>query len=222
MKISFAHNVYDRPHRLRKTIEIERSLFPFSKIYVAYNHPRISQYFEIFKDLDVNFFYFAQQTHKIGCVNGAYFSVSMAMQDNPDVVIFSHDDVYISNPEVFTKHLNDIIGGKFDFIGRIPGNLPDIGREYMMMEAMLFSNSGARSIYKNFKPFADEFTIERDLRGSISPEVNMYNIVTKSLPEDRICAYLYNHENDPVLYNESLNDNLGFTHENIGMRGWKE
>lgn len=221
MKISFAHNVFDRPHRLKKTIEIERSLFPFSKIYVAYNNREIEQYFEIFAGMNVKFFYFGQPTHKIGCVNGAYFSVSLALKDEPDVIVFSHDDVYISNSEIFKMNLNQLSKG-YNFIGRIPGNLPDIGTEYMMMEAMFFSKEGARKIYKDFKPFTDEFMIERDLRGSISPEVNMYNIVTKSLPKELICSYLYKHENDPTLYNKSLNDMFGYTHENIGMRGWKE
>lgn len=220
MKINFAHNVYDRPNRLKETIRIEKELFPNAGIFIAYNNRAIEN--EIKSISGASSIYFAQSTHKIGCVNGAYFSISLALQDNPDVIIFSHDDVYISNPEKVKGNINMILNEKFDFVGRIPCNLPDIGKKYIMMEAMFLSPIAARCIYRDFKPFVNEQDIERDLRGSISPEVNMYNIVTKSILHEKICGYTYIHENDPYRYNKSLNDILGYTHENIGIRGWVE
>lgn len=220
MKISFAHNVYDRPNRLKETIRIETEFFPDARVYVAYNNRSIQN--ELRSIPNVELIYFPQETHKIGCVNGAYFSISMAIQNNPDVIIFSHDDVFISNPELVQKHIDNITSGKYDFIGRIPKNLPDVGTEYMMMEGMFFSPIAARAIYSDFKPFINESDIERDLRGSISPEVNMYNIVHKALPPRGIDVHFYNHGNDPIKYNDTLDITLGFTHENIGVRGWKE
>lgn len=220
MKINFAHNVYDRPNRLKETIRIEKEIFPDAKIYVAYNNWEIKD--QLHEIPGISLIYFGEKTHKIGCVNGAYFSISMAMLSDPDVIIFSHDDVWISNPEIVKKHIENIVSKKYDFIGRIPKNLPDIGTKYMMMEAMFFSPIAAKCIYENFKPFINENYIERDLRGSISPEVNMYNIVHNALPPRTIDVHLYNHGNDPKEYNDTLNVTLGFTHENIGSRGWKE
>ena len=37
MKVVFAHNVYNRYHTLKNTIDVERKFFPDSKISVAYN-----------------------------------------------------------------------------------------------------------------------------------------------------------------------------------------
>lgn len=217
MKISFAHNVYDRPHRLKETIRIEKELFPDATVHVAYNNSTLK-----FDANDAQFIFFQQPSHKIGCVNGAYYSIKLALMENPDVIIFSHDDVFISNPRLVKFYIDEIVKGKYDFIGRIPKNLPDIGMEYTMMEAMFFSAAGANAVYENFKPYLLEIDIDRDLRGSISPEVNMYNIVRKALPPRRVWHQFYNHGNDPIEYNQILNDTLGFTHENIGKRGWKE
>lgn len=221
MKISFAHNVYDRPQRLAETIKIEKEIFPDANIYVAYNNNKIDS--DILKNKNITqSAFFPQSTHKIGCVNGAYLSINLALQNNPDIIIFSHDDVFISNPEVVKKHVESIISGKYDFIARIPKNLKEIGTNYMMMEAMFFSLKAAQLIYGNFKAFTNELDIERDLRGSISPEVNMYNIVTKALPQKSIDIHFYDQVNDLQKYNETLNMMLGFTHHNAGMRAWKE
>lgn len=218
MKVSFAHNVYDRPKTLLATIKKEKELFPDAEVFVAFNHPDFSKSFKDFERLNVKFITFYQKRHKIGCTNGAYFSINMAISSSPDIIVFSHDDVFLSNPDVFVKNISEIKQG-IDFIGRVPGNLPDIGTEYVMMETMYFSLNGAKEIYKNFKPFSFEEEIDRDLRGSVSPEVNMYNLV-KDVKNKKLIQY--NHGNDPEEYNKILNEILGYTHLNIGKRGWQE
>jgi hypothetical protein len=218
MKVIFAHNVFDRPKTLLATIKKEKELFPDAKVCVAYNNAEISKSFHEFQGLNVDFIYFNQKYHKIGCTNGAFHSIYMAIKNSPDIIVFSHDDVYLSNPNVFVKNISEIKQG-CDFIGRVPGNLPDIGKEYVMMETMYFSLDGAKKIYENFKPFSFEDEIERDLRGSISPEVNMYNLV-KNLERKKLIEY--EHGNDPDHYNKVLDEILGYTHLNIGKRAWKE
>lgn len=221
MKINFAHNVYNRPQRLAETIKIEKDVFPESNVYVAYNNKAID--YDIKNNQNITeSIYFPQSTHKIGCVNGAYHSISMALRDNPDVIIFSHDDVFISNPKIVKRNIDLILSGRVDFVGRIPKNIPEIGFKYLMMEAMFFSLKAAKNIYINFKPFDSEFEIERDLRGSISPEVNMYNIVNRAIPQELTHIYFYDQDNNTQKYNEVLNNVLGFTHHNAGVRAWKE
>jgi len=219
MEISFAHNVYDRPKTLMRTLETEDGLILGCGKFVAYNNLEFEKHFDDLEYYNVGLKYFEQSTHKIGCVNGAYYSIKMALDHNSDVIIFSHDDVYISNPQLVMQHIEDIVSGKYDFIARTPSNLPDIGTKYVMMEAMFFSRKGAMLAYENFVPFVNEQDIERDLRGSISPEVNMYNLVQK-IQNKNIIHYI--HGNDGDQYNETLNRTLGFTHTNIGQRGWKE
>lgn len=222
MKIGFSHNVHDRPKTLAKTISVERTLFPDANICVAYNTLAFEKDFKLFDNLNVDFIYFEQQQHKIGCTNGAYHSITSLFKYEPDVIVFSHDDVMITNVPSFRKNLENIFLKKNDFIGRTPNNAPDIGQKYIMMEAMFFSNKGAKTIYKNFKPFIDENNIEKDLRGSISPEVNMYNLVERTSLEINVYQFMYHHYSDPKKYNESLNNDMGYTHLNIGIRGWKE
>lgn len=217
MEISFAHNVYDRAQSLRNTIAIERSYFPEAKIYVAYNNKAIEK--ELFAIPDVKYFYFPESTHKIGCTNGAIHSIKMALETMPDVIIFSHDDVYISDINVVREHIENIKKG-YDFIGRSPQNLPDIGTDYIMMEAMFFSYVGARNIYHDMQPFTNEQEINKDLRGSISPEAHMYEIVSEHIPFETTLKIPYHHEN--VNYNFVLEKVLGFHHKNAGQRGWKE
>lgn len=217
MEICFAHNVYDRAQSLKKTIEIEKSYFPDAKIFVAYNNKAIEK--ELFAIEGVKYFYFPESTHKIGCTNGAIHSIKMALEVMPDVIIFTHDDVYIKDINIVKHHLENIKKGA-DFIGRSPANLPDIGNDYVMMEAMFFSYVGARNIYSEIEPFKSEYDIDKDLRGSISPEAHMYRIVRENVEFETTMKIPYIHENHN--YNDVLEKVLGFHHKNAGLRGWKD
>ena len=73
MKISFAHNVYNRKFTLLQTIEKNKKYFPDSEISVAYNYPIELSIFENISNL--NFHYFKDTTHKIGCSNGFIISI---------------------------------------------------------------------------------------------------------------------------------------------------
>lgn len=217
MQICFAHNVYDRIQSLKKTIEIEKSYFPDAKIFVAYNNKAIEK--ELFAIEGVKYFFFPESTHKIGCTNGAIHSIKMALETMPDVIIFTHDDVFIKNIDIVKHHIENIKRG-VDFIGRSPANLPDIGTDYVMMEAMFFSYLGARNIYAEIEPFKSEYDIDKDLRGSISPEAHMYRIVRENVEFETSMMIPYKHENH--TYNEVLESVLGFHHKNAGQRGWKD
>jgi hypothetical protein len=69
------------------------------------------------------------------------------------------------------------------------------------------------------KTLNDENEIDRDIRGSLSPEVWLANLINlnNNLNKNII---KYNHE-DPE-YNKILGKTLSFFHRNIGMRGWQE
>ena len=58
MKIVFAHNVYDRFSTLKDTVQIEKKIFPDSKVCVAYN----GNFINLFTDFnDIGFVGFSNE-----------------------------------------------------------------------------------------------------------------------------------------------------------------
>jgi hypothetical protein len=135
LKIAFCHNVYDRIKTLSNTIAVEKELFPDSIISVAYNNKAIENNIISNENID-EAVYFKQEVHKIGCVNGLILSIQQILDQDFDIAIFSHDDVYINKDyiDVFNKNINDIYNGYYDIICRSPEKLGN----YVMMESIFF------------------------------------------------------------------------------------
>jgi hypothetical protein len=115
MNIVFAHNVYDRLKTLNYTILTEKSIFPDAHVSVACN----GTFVNIFKDVtNFSVIGFDEKPHKIGCVNGCILSIQQLLNVDFDVLIFSHDDVYINKIylDVFYKNIDDILNKKYDII----------------------------------------------------------------------------------------------------------
>lgn len=216
MKIAFCHNIYDRVKTLGHTISIEKELFSDIIISVAYNNKIIEN--EIINNKNINkSVYFEQESHKIGCVNGLILSIQQILDQDFDIVIFSHDDVYINKyyNDVFNKNISDIYLGNYDVICRSPEKLGN----YIMMESIFFSKKTVLKLFNNIKTLSNENEIDRDIRGSLSPEVWLSNLINKYDDLNKKIIK-YNHE-DPE-YNKILGETLSFFHRNIGMRGWQE
>lgn len=211
MKIVFCHNVYVRHEMLRKTIEIEKRLFPDSISIVAYNDTKPPV-------IDgVEYIYFSGITHKIGCTNGCITSIKAALKYNPDVIVFSHDDVFINedNLDIVINRLKEIVNGNYDVICRMPGNSL-YGNDYFLMECFYLSPKAAKLCFENTSVYDDENKIPRDIRGSISPEVFLFNI----LQNNDLKYKIYEYEHKLEGYNDTLQSLMGFHHFNAGQRGW--
>ena len=216
MKLAFCHNVYDRVRTLNNTISIEKELFPDSIISVAYNNKIIKN--DIINNKNINkYVYFEQQPHKIGCVNGFILSIQQILNEDVDVIIFSHDDVYINRDyiDVFNNNINDIYLGNYDIICRSPDGFGN----YIMMETLFLRKHATISLIKILEIFLDENNIDKDHRQSISPEVWLFKILTNN-PEYNIKFLKYVQEDHN--YNDILGSLLGTYHKNIGLRGWQE
>lgn len=218
MKIVFAHNVHVRFQTLLETITIEKKLFPNSISVIGYNINSPSEVLKDFKNIE--YIHFPGVTHKIGCTNGFITTVKAAIKHNPDLIVFSHDDVML-NPNylnIFKENAELIISGKYEAICRKP--LPDsvYGKEYYMMEVMCLSKLGAEKAFGNLSLYNDEDEIPCDARGSVSPEVFLY----KQLNEKGVKVYEKGYFHTIVKYNETLSDNFGYTHKNVGSRGWTD
>jgi hypothetical protein len=218
MKIVFAHNVHIRFQTLYDTIKIEKRLFPESQSVVGYNV--ISPDGALATFPNVESLPFPGVTHKIGCTNGCIATIQAALHYNPDVIVFSHDDVML-NPEkleVFKEKLEMITSGEYDVICRRPLPVDTYGKEYYLMEAFLLSKKAAEVVFSNLQFYPNEDQIPTDARGSISPEVFLYQALNNKGLKIKEEGYIHTLDG----YNETLSNTLGFIHKNAGSRGWTD
>lgn len=220
MDIIFAHNVYNRHITLLETIKKEKLYFPNAKIIVAYNNKSLdlSEFQKLPFKNDITFIYFKEETHKIGCANGFIHSVGKAVESDANVIFFSHDDVSINhdNIDIFKKNIELIENGDYNVICRTPKN--NYGNNYYMMEGVFMCRKSIRNFFKIRPPFSHEEDIPKDIRGSISPEVFLYNFLNRGL---KIKCTPYDNSSD-LIYNKQLGETLGIYHKNIGVRGWTD
>lgn len=218
MKIVFAHNVHVRFQTLLETITIEKEMFPESISIIGYNVNSPSEILKDFKNIE--YIHFPGVTHKIGCANGCITTIQAALKHNPDLIVFSHDDVMINKSylKVFEENTKLIADGSCDVICRKPMPEEIYGKEYYMMEVFFLSQKGAEKAFGNLQLFKDEIDIPKDARGSISPEVFLY----KRLNEKGVKVLEKGYFHTIKEYNKTLSDNFGFLHKNVGMRGWTD
>jgi len=218
MKIVFAHNVHVRFQTLLETITIEKKLFPDSISIVGYNVDSPSEVLKNFKNIE--YINFPGITHKIGCTNGCITTIQAALKHDPDLIVFSHDDVMLNEPylKVFKENAELIVSGEYDVICRKPMPEQTYGKEYYMMEVFCLSKTGAEKAFGDLELFKNEYDIPEDARGSISPEAFLYNRINEKGLKVLEKGYFHT----IVKYNETLSNNFGYTHKNVGSRGWTD
>lgn len=214
MNVTFLHNVFDRHETLLETINKERELYPKSKVHIAYNYKELDMS-KLSTFDEIKFYYFSQSTHKIGCTNGFLLSIKESLIDNSKVYFFSHDDVSISNPNIFKDNIDLISSGKYDIICRKPINI--YGDKYFMMEGVFMSRKVVEKFSK-INLLENETKIPKDIKGSHSPEVYLAELILNSNFKYKV--FEFDHESKE--YNNTLSKTLGLHHKNIGKRGWKD
>ncbi len=220
MNIVFAHNVYNRFRTLSNTIRNEKSIFPTSQSVIGYNVESPLNDLKIYNNIEL--LKFPGVTHKIGCTNGCIATIKAAITYNPDVIVFSHDDVYLNNysqyVQVFIENAKLIASGQYDAICRKPLPVETYGKEYYLMETFFLSKKGAEIAFGDLDLYTNEDAIPRDARGSISPEVFLY----KALQNKGLKILEKGYEHKLENYNNTLSETMGFIHKNAGDRGWND
>jgi hypothetical protein len=219
MNIVFCHNVYNRFKTLNNTIRIEKILFSNSITIIGYNDINPEKELDIYSNIKL--IKYNGLTHKIGCVNGCIVTIKEAIKYNPDVIVFSHDDVSMNFSEqsnkTFLKNVSIITDGECDVICRRPKY--NYGNNYYLMEVFMLSKHSAEKCFSKLELLNNEQEIPLDIRNSISPEVFLYNVINNK--ELNILEYEYDNNNHET-YNTYLDVTLGFHHKNAGERGWKD
>jgi hypothetical protein len=136
--------------------------------------------------------------------------------------VFSHDDVYLNQDylEVFNNNLKAILDGECDAIVRKTPDHSVIGGKYYMMEAFILSKKAAETCFSTKDLFINEEDINRDIKGSVSPEVFLHDIL--DCEGIKVKALEFNNAVPIEKYNDLLGETIGFHHKNIGYRGWHD
>jgi len=223
MKVSFAHNVYDRFKTLIETIGVERQYFPNCDEFIASNSFVNDLSFWSLSNIKHKYFTETPQ-HKIGCTNGMMLTCNMALQNDFDVLIFSHDDVRLRPDymELVNSHINDVFTGKYDLIYRNPSWL---GEDYAMMEIVYMNRKAVETLFSEITLLKDESEIPRYVyndnktnthSNSISPEHWFYKRVAATDLNANVIKF-----GSTVKDDEEICRGMGFYHINNGTRGWK-
>jgi len=208
MSLIFAHNNWIRTKTLKETMLKELTHFPNAKFVISYN---VEMSFKNFSEFDLSKIYFGPNNgHKLGSLNGAIYAMKNAtmIADDNDIIVFSHDDVYLNDIDLFNKNI--LLMEKYEFVGRQKvGPFSTIDKPYIMLGSFITGKKGA-SIIGNAKTLADESALPKDNKNSFSPELYFGDIV-KSLH-----SYWYVRDYDDLPIDE-----LGYSHI-TKPRGWTE
>jgi len=170
--LHFIHNTYNRPNQVILTSSIEKGIFPECNHLIVYNNNDL-KFSEI---TNTNYFYMGENKgHKAGCINSIYSGLkwlieNKSMSDN-DIVVFSHDDVYLSNPDKFKIYLQMM--ECFNLISRIyTGERSISSSPYIMIESLIIDINLAKKMITNYEYNGiDEKSLPLDRRESPSPEM---------------------------------------------------
>ena len=173
--IYFIHNTFNRPKLVIKHSLIEKELYPDSKHLIVYNNTIIK-----FEESDTfQYFYFGEnKNHKAGSINSVYSGLKFILENNDitddDIIVYSHDDIYLNNNSKFSYYINHI--KQYDFISRrVIDNkhVPDNCIFYIMMESFLIKPNLAKILVENYNyNEINEEDLLKDKLNSSSPEMN--------------------------------------------------
>lgn len=218
MKLAFVHNVHNRYQTLEYNVNLHSKYFPSADTYIMYN---LKSYEDtaLYLDSKIKSKYFPNTEHKLGCMNGFIFGIKETLNKEYDVVIFSHDDVYINESyiDVVQDKIQLIYSNSYSFIGRRPltnGNYNIFGKDYLMMECLYLHGNYVKESFSPLKPLSSEKQLI-DSKNRISPEWYLYTLLDSN-------GLIIDYDHKLKDYNETFGKTLGFYHKNAGERGWTD
>ena len=207
MNIVFAHNVYKRHKQMIKTINNNRQFIDDDKMVVVSNDYYYS-YFNYTKVTKMKFKQlFRNKGHKLGSLESMIIAMKNAIKFKSEIIIFSHDDVYINNYKLLLENFKRL--DSKSIIVRRPIQ-PD--ENYFMYDAFIIKTEVAKRIFsQNIK--LNNKIIPLDYLNRPCPEIYFGNLILNSMDKKLIHIFNYDHETWG-------NTELGFYH--MPGRNWTE
>ena len=109
---------------LLDTIKQNREMLSnIKKIYIPTNHKDVVKYFEENPDENIVCEYsFDNKNHSLSCYNGVVSAMHMILKhetiNDDDIVIFSHEDCYVKNIDLFNNSINKIKNENYEIVCR--------------------------------------------------------------------------------------------------------
>jgi hypothetical protein len=142
---------------LKSTISNNTSIIPNIKsIYVATNDSNVYNYFDELKDSKIKCIKFAEnEGHQTACFNAIISGMKMVIDydndDDDDIVIFSHEDVYVKDLSLFNNSVSKFNKG-VDIVCRIyEGTKKGEPLNYYMNDAFFIKKNKVKEIFNDSK-----------------------------------------------------------------------
>lgn len=208
----FCHNTYNRPKVALETIRKEKKYFPDAKFVLVYNNDKID--ISQLEKEGVDCFYFGENKgHKLGCTNALYSALLYSqkyIENDDDLIVFSHDDIYLSNIDKFKSHIEKM--AEYDFVSRkYNGSKHNDNKNYIMLESIIIKNKIVKHFIKDYKHNSIN-KIKLDVRRSESPEIE-FGEKLKTIESNN---YLIN-----INENQFGENDMGYFHIK-NPRGWSD
>lgn len=140
---------------LINTIEINCRMVPdFKSVYIVTNDSTVFSYFNLLKNekIKCNQFCDKNELHQTSCFNAIISGMKMVLQHdtdtNDDIVIFSHEDVYVKDMLLFNNSVKKIRNG-YDIVCRKYCGSKIGDRDYYMNDAFLIKKHKIQEIFGN-------------------------------------------------------------------------
>ena len=142
---------------LLETIDKNRKMITnIKKIYIPTNHMDVVNHFKKKPDENIICEYvFDNKNHSLSCYNGVISAMHMVLKyetfDDNDIVIFSHEDCYVKNLELFNKALNKIKNENYEIVCR-EFNAPKSRNhydKYYMFDTFFIKKSAIKKYFEN-------------------------------------------------------------------------
>jgi len=138
---------------LLKTIEINKSRCSNIKhFYIPTNDKNVDKYFKDLNDENITSFYFSEnQGWQLSCYNSIIAGMKMVINNeeqlnNDDIVIFSHEDCYINNIDLFHKAISKLNQNYNVVCRKYNGSIVN-SEDYYMNDTFFIKKNAIKNIF---------------------------------------------------------------------------
>lgn len=192
---------------LNNTIKNNLDLFPNTKaIYISTNDTNVLNYFNALNDPIIRCQKFADnQGHQTSCFNAIISGMKMVIDydndDDDDIVVFSHEDVFINDINLFNNSISKFNKGVDIVCRKYEGTKKGESLDYYMNDAFLIKKNKIKDIFGN----TDMMTIH----------IGMFceNEFTKIIKNYNVFSFPYHnhstHKDSELGFHHILNYDIG-------------